>query len=223
MNASTSFSASSISAPSLGNLPRSWSATDRHCVRAASACPTALNGILDASIGSTREELALLARGLSPNALLSEALGSLGLGPLECVKATSDGLPVDHDRQRQSRGPPQGAEDDDPERCTDEIEAPLRHQDPVDEVVAIELVGDPGHVGAARDGPTQSPQALRHDEEWEAGDESGHRHPRSHDHMGDDERETSRLARETKQAIADLRRAIWPILHTGQSQLSNCV
>jgi hypothetical protein len=32
----------------------------------------------------------------------------------------------------------------------------------------------------------------------------------------DDERESSRLAQATQEALADLRRAIWPMLHTGQ-------
>ena len=37
MKASTSASASSMSVASFGTLGRSWSATERHCVRAASA------------------------------------------------------------------------------------------------------------------------------------------------------------------------------------------
>jgi hypothetical protein len=97
----------------------------------------------------------------------------------------------DQNRHRQVRGPSEGAEDENPDPGPDEIEAALRRKDTVDEVDAIELVGDPRHVSAARDGPPQSPEALRHDEEREGGDESGHRHSGSHDDVGDDQGETS--------------------------------
>jgi hypothetical protein len=43
----------------------------------------------------TLDQLPLLTRGLAEEALLGDALGSLRFGVFECVKSTSDCLPVD--------------------------------------------------------------------------------------------------------------------------------
>ncbi len=63
----------------------------------------------------------------------------------------------DDDRDRQRRGPRQRAEADDPDRGADQAPARLCRQDPVDQVRPVELVGDPGDICAAREGPSQPP------------------------------------------------------------------
>ena len=48
---------------------------------------------------------------------------------------------------------------------------------------------DQRDIGAARERPPQSPEALRHDEQRERGDEAGHRHAAAHHNVADHERE----------------------------------
>jgi hypothetical protein len=58
-------------------------------------CCSGLDRRPDDTVSFALVELAPLAGGLPPETLLGETLGLISLSPLECVKSTSDCLPID--------------------------------------------------------------------------------------------------------------------------------
>jgi len=101
--------------------------------------------------------------------------------------------------------PRQRTEADDPDRSAEQVVAALCRQDAIDDIGAIELVGDPCHVCATGDRPPEAPKALSEDNQRVVRHQPSQRHSGTHHHMCDNEHEPAadRVGQHARRHLGD--------------------